>query len=326
MIPNLIFHLGDRKCGSTSIQHTLGQGLWHSDQGTLAYMAKDHNGPLAQSLVDMSDTGLAERRFANLAQRLGRVTADVAVVSAETFEDVAPKALAAMIEAHLPEYRNSLRLIAYVRLHAGRILSGFAEQIKRGQSLSDLAGFFAEGVFLERFTCFERFKSWKDTFGDQFELRVMDRTLLKDACVVRDFIDYALGGVEFSLEGQVDANPSLCLEDLAVLREMHRIMAAAPARSSALGAQLGSILSGMARVQSSRLMFPQALVQDTIDLCLTDAQSLDDGFFDGTPMADALMSLSAQAVADMASVRIEDHYSVDQIRMIQSLIKIMQKQ
>jgi len=323
MIPQLVFHLGDRKCGSTSIQHALAQKLWTSEHRSLAFMARDHNGPLAQCLVDMQDSDRAGNRFANLATRLARVEADVAVVSSESFEDVSPRALAQMIESYLPEYQADMRLIAYVRPHGARILSGYAEQIKRGQSLADLGEFFAEGVFLERFEYFNRFKAWKQVFGPRFELRVLDRSRLKGSCVVQDFLDFALEGAAFTLQGPIETNPSLCLQDLAVLREVHRVMGANPARASELGAKLADILAVLPRGKATKLQFPKALVQDTFDLCRQDAENMDKMFFEDTPMMDALTALSAHAVPDMPSLQMSDYYDADQIRLIRALIALL---
>lgn len=305
MIRDLVFHLGDRKTGSTSIQTTLTDGLWTSDSRTLFYTAQGHNGPLAHALAAMGNADNVVRRFNGLSQRLDSASGDVAVVSSETFEDVSPKALKRALEAYLPEYADHVRLIAYVRPHAGRVLSGYSEQIKRGQSLASLEEYFAEGVALERFTAFERFANWRAVFGDAFTLRPMIRDQLYNGCVVQDFMGYALNSTDFSLSWDPDANPSLSVQDMDLLRGFHSRMDAAgmtPAQASFLGAELGKQLAVHPDGAGQRLTLPAGLADQLIALCEKDAADLDAMFFDATPMADALLALRGQGT-DQAPAR-----------------------
>ena len=140
MTSDLVIHLGDRKTGSTSIQKTLTDGLWTSGSRSLYYTANGHNGPLAHALATGANADNIQQRFTNLGRRIARhaAKADVAVVSSEGFEDVSPKTLKMALEAYLPEYAGTVRLIAYVRPHGARVLSGYSEQIKRGQSVGSL--------------------------------------------------------------------------------------------------------------------------------------------------------------------------------------------
>lgn len=299
MIRDLVFHLGDRKTGSTSIQKTLNDGLWAAPDRSLYYTAQGHNGPLAQALASMGNADAVMRRFKGLSQRLDAasdtdVAPDVAVVSSETFEDVSPKALKMALEAYLPDYLDHVRLIAYVRPHAGRLLSGYSEQIKRGQSLARLEEFFAEGVALERFAVFERFASWRAVFGDAFTLRPMIRSQLHNGCVVQDFLSYALNSTDFTLSWDPDANPSLSAQDMDLLRGFHSRLDAghvSPAQASFLGAELGKQLADHPDQAGSRLTLPAGLVEQLTALCEKDAADLDRMFFDGTPMGDALRGL-----------------------------------
>lgn len=300
MIRDLVFHLGDRKTGSTSIQKTLTDGLWDAPDRALFYTAQGHNGPLAQALASMGNADAVMRRFKGLSQRLDAVASDadvapdVAVVSSETFEDVSPKALKLALEAYMPDYVDHVRLIAYVRPHAGRLLSGYSEQIKRGQSLASLEEFFAEGVALDRFAVFERFANWRAVFGDAFTLRPMIRSGLYNGCVVQDFLSYALNSTDFTLSWDPDANPSLSLQDIEVLRGLHSRLDAghvSPAQASFLGAELGKQLAEHPDPAGSRLTLPAALADQLIAQCEKDAADLDQMFFEGTPMGDALQGV-----------------------------------
>lgn len=306
MIRDLVFHLGDRKTGSTSIQKTLNDGLWAAPDRSLLYTAQGSNGPLAQALASMGNADAVMGRFKGLSQRLDAAPdADVAVVSSETFEDVSPKALKMALEAYLPDYVDHVRLIAYVRPHAGRLLSGYSEQIKRGQSLAGLEEFFAEGVALERFAMFERFARWRAVFGEAFTLRPMIRSQLYKGCVVQDFLSYALNSTDFTLSWDPDANPSLSAQDMDLLRGFHSRLDAghmSPAQASFLGAELGKQLADHPDQAGSRVILPAGLADPLTALCEKDAADLDRMFFDGTPMGDALRGLQgADAGAKTAS-------------------------
>lgn len=307
MIRDLVFHLGDRKTGSTSIQKTLNDGLWDAPGRSLLYTAQGSNGPLAQALASMGNADHVMGRFKGLSQRLDAAApdTDVAVVSSETFEDVSPKALKMALEAYLPDYADHVRLIAYVRPHAGRLLSGYSEQIKRGQSLASLEEFFAEGVALERFAVFERFAGWRAVFGEAFTLRPMIRSGLYKGCVVQDFLRYVLDSTDFTLSWDPDANPSLSAQDMELLRGFHSRLDAGhvtPAQAGFLGAELGRQLAERPDHAGQRLTLPAALAEQLAVLCEKDAADLDGMFFEGTPMGDALRDVQgADAGAKPAS-------------------------
>lgn len=296
MTCELVFHLGDRKTGSTSIQKTLTDGLWNSDSRSLYYTANGHNGPLAHALATGANPDNIQQRFTSLGQRLARhaADADVAVVSSEGFEDVAPKTLKLALEAYLPDYADAVRLIAYVRPHGARVLSGYSEQVKRGQSVGSLESYFSEGMALGRFDAFPRLSEWREVFGDAFTLRPMIRDGLYQDCVVHDFMRYALQSDDFSLSWQPDANPSLCAQDIAVLRDIHQRLDGAgvtAAQAGYLGSAIGEQMAEHPIQGGQRLHLPADLAEQVIAGCKQDAEALDRMFFDATPMSDALNAL-----------------------------------
>lgn len=296
MTSDLVIHLGDRKTGSTSIQKTLTDGLWTSGSRSLYYTANGHNGPLAHALATGANADNIQQRFTNLGRRIARhaAKADVAVVSSEGFEDVSPKTLKMALEAYLPEYAGTVRLIAYVRPHGARVLSGYSEQIKRGQSVGSLEAYFNDGMALGRFEAFPRLSEWREVFGDAFTLRPMIRVGLYQNCVVQDFLRYALQSEDFALTWKPDANPSLCAQDIAILQEFHRQLDGAgvtPAQAGYLGAALGEQMADHPIPDGRRLQLPEALAEQVAAGCKQDADALDGLFFEGTPMGDALEAL-----------------------------------
>lgn len=317
----LLIHLGDRKTGSTSIQRTLADRLWRAgdDAPRLAYPARLHNGPLAQSLANFQDTDKQAARFENLARRLGRLRgdADLAILSSETFEDVSPVALKRAIDTWLPDWRDGLRLVAYARPHGARFLSAYAEQVKRGQTWASPEEFFAEGVLLERFTMAERFSTWRKVFGEAFELRPAVDKCLVGGSVVDDFLTCALGcPVEVTWAAR--SNPSPDAAALAALRIIHGARDAAGLSPRALergGLAFAEALAEQPGTAGEKPGLTAALLADLRELCAEDAAILDEQFFDGTPMGDALAALQPGG----AGVAPEDHFSAQTQRIIAAL-------
>ena len=91
MIADLVIHLGDRKSGSTSIQHALAGKTLVCDTVSLLYPTKINHTPLAKFLTTKSQFQFCEKRFGLLAKRLATANEDVAVISAEDFESADPK-------------------------------------------------------------------------------------------------------------------------------------------------------------------------------------------------------------------------------------------
>ena len=125
-LTKLVFHLGDMKTGSTAIQTALSSKGWTCDSVKLLYPHGNRVSHItfAQSLsgkVDHSRTeGLVQEILTELQ---ANPDADVAVISAEHFENVDPQVLRQTIETYLPQYMADARFIAYVRPHADRFPS-----------------------------------------------------------------------------------------------------------------------------------------------------------------------------------------------------------
>ena len=220
----VVFDLGDRKTGSTSIQNVLRAGAWRCASKTLAYPYGQgvHHIPLARTLTDPPRFEERPKRFEDFDVRIDGSGADVAVISAEQFETADPADLHAAIEAHMPRCGEGARCIAYVRPHADRILSGAAERIKSGGLLGDLEQMHARALTSRILDYTPRFKRWRAVFGDRFELRPMIRDRLVDRDVVRDFFTAALGVDDFEILAQAEINTSLSLKDLVMVREFWR--------------------------------------------------------------------------------------------------------
>ena len=66
MVEEIVFHLGDCKTGTTSIQTVLSRGAWVSHAGPIAYPARFNDIPLAKTLSVPAEAPHEAERFGNL--------------------------------------------------------------------------------------------------------------------------------------------------------------------------------------------------------------------------------------------------------------------
>ena len=328
----LIFHLGDRKTGSTSIQTTLASGSVHCAGKTLLYPGQGqvNHIPLAKTLTDDGMANLRKPRFRAVVDEIAEKQPDVTIISAERFESVDPALLKRTMMLHMPDYVGTAKFIAYVRPHADRIVSEYAEQVKQGHAFGSLEQMHQRTLSRDRFQYTPRFQAWRDTFGDQFTLRPMIRDRLKDRDVVADFLDFALGGAGFEIRGTPAANESLTLEDLVLLR--HLQMRLGERRNGELqsgkastlqistGWELARRLSRQPAASSTKLRLHASLADAVVTEYLADAKALDAAFFDGTPMEDELRAAPGRAVEVAQSMDLADHYGAESVRLIDVLV------
>lgn len=321
----VVIHLGDRKTGSTAIQYALAAGAVRAPGLRIGYAAPINHIPLARSMIEPAE---ARHRAARLARALAPArdgTADVTIVSAEDFEVVDPRVLRDALDRHAPDLAGRIRLIAYVRPHAERLLSSWAERVKQGHFLGTPAELFERSQKRSLLRYAPRFRLWRDTFGDAFTLRPMIRDRLKGRDVVADFADFALQGAPFRLADPPAANESLTLQDLALMRALHLHFGPEIVRGKASHAQRAAgwafarILASMPPPSGgTRPALDRALAGRVQAACAADAAALDADFFagQGAPMTAALEAAMARAVAAPQSIRAEDHFGPAERRII----------
>ncbi|MDY6859529.1 MAG: hypothetical protein SWN98_09325 [Pseudomonadota bacterium] len=322
MVKSLVFHIGDPKTGTTSIQDALAMQNWTCAGPSVVYPARLNDIPLSKTFYDDAHKGENSARMLKLAARLAASNADIAVISAETFEHADPADVKSAIKTYLPTYANNVRVIAYVRPHADRLVSTYAERLKHGFFSGSLDELHERIKSAGNFQYYPRFSKWREAFGPAFELRLMSRDRLYQQDVVQDFLSFVLGHTDFTLNDDQGSNESLSLEDLAMLREFHLLVRnmkmhkkLAPARM-AVGWNFGRLLAEMPRKESTRLRLHRALVPDVIETYREDAAQMDSAFFEGTPLSDALLDAGAKAVDEPQSCNAEDHFSKDELRYI----------
>ena len=322
MAKSLVLHIGDPKTGSSSIQEVLRHRLWQSDAATLAYPDQLNAFPLANALSDPKQAEMRGPRWRALADWVATRDADVAVVSAEQFFRVDPEALQATLAEFLPDHADNIRIIAYVRPHAARLVSAFMQRCKAGLYMGDMETFFdrTQGESLLRYA--PRFRRWREVFGPRFTLRPMIRSQLRDGDVVSDFLDFALSGAPFTLRGAVEANPGLPLEFVAGLREVQGVLKRnqiANGTRHSVGDHIGRTLAQSHPGAGIRLQISQALYQDIKTLCADDAAALDAEFFGGMPvMVQALDEAAHDAIPVNQDTLTKAHHSEEVIQALRA--------
>jgi hypothetical protein len=333
----IIVHLGDHKTGSTSIQQVLSGGGIEAEQSLVFPVGtprRAHHNHVARALIRKvkrkKHKKIETQYFAEMAAEIRASDADIAVISAENFEFADPAELKAALDKHLPEFAETTRLIAYIRPHGERLLSSYAERVKQGLFLGSLAEFHAETEAEGEFHYAPRLAQWRGVFGDSFTARPFLRARLKDGDVVTDFLDWLFEGVAFSVRAPAQTNEKLSVEDLALLREIQRRLEDVRGAKSAprepvraLGWRLARMLSAIAGGSGTKLALDQGLVTQLQAAYGADAAATDAGFFEGTPLTEALAGLDAGAVPAPQSLELAEVVSPEAYRVSIAWIQLI---
>ena len=322
----LVFHLGDMKTGSTAIQTALSSRAWACESVRLLYPHgnKVSHITFAQSLSGRVDRSRTEKLVNEILDEIAGTPSDVAVISAEHFEHVDPAVLMVTIQKYMPEMLDEARFIAYVRPHADRFPSTYAERVKTGQFLGTLTELQEMLHSRENFVYTPRFLAWRKVFGAAFELRPMIRDLLFRKDVVADFLQFALQTEDFTVADTLDANESLSLENLAVVHQLHLRLSEGQRKfqnyQSTVGRALARRMNDSAYRKGTKVRIHKALAEVVRQQYTKDAAALDAAFFKGTPMMDALNTAPSQAVDEAQSLRIEDHFTEREQNLINTFV------
>ena len=333
MVSRLIIHLGDCKSGSTSIQSILANKSWDSKAHSILYPATFNHCNLAKSLHQKSLIKYQSKNFTEVAKQLINSDAEIGIISAEAFEFCDPELLADAINTYLPEYNDSVQLLAYIRPHCNRILAAFSEQTKKGHfnhSLAEFCNFFANN--LKRLNFAERCSQWKDIFGARYTVKPMIRDHLVDMDVVADFFSYIFRDQQFTIRGSTRLNESLSLEDLSILRYIHlSLLTTANQRilgQQRLGSHLASIFSQIPKdnISNTKLQFHSELFEEVCRLHRHDAERMDQLFFHDmdNPMTKSMEEFRNKTSSIEQSLNASDHFSAQSLRIVDAWLEFAQ--
>lgn len=315
-VGTLVFHIGDHKTGSTSIQDTFAAGRVRLEGRHLIYPAMlNHNHlveqfrvlyrgkPLPKRDKTAAKTAKSNFKLPALARRIGKSGADYALISGEVFENLEPKIFHDIIQTYFRSRAERIRIVAYVRPHAARLVSSYIEQVKIGWYQGDLESYFAHTLRNRRFFYAPRFKAWRTLFGQDFILRPMIRDHLHRGSVVEDFVQVAFDNSPYKIVEGPNANESLGLEDLMALKYMHsHFQETGQWLRHTVGWELARLLSQDKSSRSTKLRLHRALAEKVQAAYAADAVEMDASFFAGE-------CLLQQSLAESVETSVENAFS-----------------
>jgi hypothetical protein len=219
-----------------------------------------------------------------------------------------------------------VRLVAYVRPHGDKILSEFAERVKGGGVMGSLGDFFETMSASKYLDYMPRFEAWQNVFGDHFDLRPFVRGQLYQGDVVADFFRFALKSEAFELPNPGFTNTSLTISQLSLVREVHKHLSKeAPlkkgARARNAGQMVGRSVAGKIQLKglgqdSDKLRLSALIASQISERYAADAAALDAGFFEGTPMTQALEKIHLEAADSDQSLEAGEYFSADVVNSV----------
>lgn len=295
----LIFHIGDHKTGTTSIQYTFARKLVTLEGEKICYPARLAHNHLLGAAKSLEGSGPARRKavqqFEKLAARIRKSRADCVLISAESLESLPPEQLRSIIGTYFRDCADDIRVIAYMRPHAARVLSSYATQTKSGLFTgSGPAEFHRSQLEKGRLLCHPRFTAWRTAFGEAFILRPFIRQQLHRGDVVHDLVRHGFGRKRFSVASGPAANESLALDDLMRLKFLQGRLQHLPQKlRHALGWEFMRIASVLPPPETCvRPALHQSLARKIQADYLEDARTMDRDFFDGAPLMEQELAKS----------------------------------
>lgn len=329
----LVFHIGFPKTGSTSIQEAFATGgvkvagrrILYPAHVSHNYLPRQFEAWLRRGVVEPGAPG--RPGLADLATLLAARDFDDAVISSELFEGTDPADFDRVAREFLLPQVDDYRVICYVRPHAARILSSYAEQVKSGMFEGDMAAFHAKMLGMGRLFYAPRLAGWSAIHGDRFIARPMIRDLLHGRSVVEDFARTAFGPeAELQIAQTPPSNESLCLEDLALVGLLQRMVAQQPRPlRHALGWALAADFAKLRRERpGTRLELHRAMAEEIRRTYLEDARALDAGPFAAAPvMVRELDKAVDLARPEPQSLDPADVFGADELRNITVLTQLV---
>lgn len=323
----LILHIGDHKTGSTSIQIAFAKGQVSLKGHRVFYPAKLASNGLGEHIKAYRAAETAAERekagapIRKLAERVRASEADFTLISAEVFETIPAPHVKEILETFFADAVDQIRIFGYVRPHAARITSSYAERIKvgtKGALSASLDEFATRRRLLKEFTYLPRFTAWRDCFGEAFTLRPMVRSQMHNGSVVEDFIHHAFGGIPYTISGDSAANESLCLEDLMRLKVVQRGLKIPQGLHLKVGWEIARLLGHLPPAPTrTKLDLHHSLAVKIRKNFLQDAKAMDQTFFQGQPLMETELDLAVQkAIAEPMSTDPADYLSPGELHSL----------
>lgn len=312
MIKDLLFHIGDPKTGTSSIQMVLQRRAWRCDSLRLVPQDYVNATPLANALRSDGPAGALEREFSHIRDWFSAQDGDLGVVSSEYFARRSPVALRRALDSYFPAQSAGTRVLAYVRPHASRLVSAYGQRLKTGSFGGTLEEFAGYMVTVPTLFYAGRFPQWRSTFGENMTLRPFLRDELRDGDVTADFLFHALGTADFE-RLEIDAvNESLSVAELAGLRLVQTAFIAAGLADHhklALGGALQRRLGALPGRGGEKPALDRTTAERLHAAYAEDARALDQAFFGRPLMEEELLRARETARAAPQDFTPQRHFS-----------------
>lgn len=297
----LVIHIGDPKTGTSSIQKALQMDLVRSEVGSISgYL----NARMSANAVAIArsfhgrDPQRVRAAMAELGQWISTAPQDFLILSSEFFAEATPGVLKRAFLRRHPELAASMKVIGYVRPHAGRCLSAYSERVKCGYTFTSFTDWLPKFIASDAMRYAPRFLQWRKTFGDGFALRPFLRSELRNGDAVSDFFSIALGDLAPRIGSMEHENQSVSLRALAGLlafnRNLNRLSLNASQRIPLALAVAREIAPHpddrkpeLDRISTGRIF----------EACQNDARKLDRAFF-GRPLFEPELVRATEGGAD----------------------------
>lgn len=324
----LIIHIGDHKTGTTSIQNALAGGYLTIEGAELLYPARLNHNYLSGYIRAPQQGRQASQNLGPeaLAEQISQSSADYVVLSGEVFENIPAPVFYEMVERHFCSVVDHVRVLAYVRPHASRLLSSFGEQIKIGWFRKDMQTFFENNRQSGRFHYAPRFKQWRELFGEDFCLRPMIRSELKGGSVLEDFSEVAFDGLPCQIRELPVENKALDLRGLMFVKHAHAAFLDSNRwLRHTLGWELARRLSQYGETGlGETLQMDLPLAHQIVETYAADAAEMDRVFFKGRSLlTEELTSAPDKAIATAQSVDPKDYFTPEELRNIAVLSAVI---
>lgn len=328
----LIIHVGDPKTGTSSIQKALQMDLVTSGAGRIAGFLDSRGSANAVAIARCFHGRDPKRVKAAMRHLNGWITqtqAEFLVLSSEFFIDATPGVLRRALLRRHQDLAVGMKVIAYGRPHAGRILSAYAERVKCGYTLKDFPDWLPHFIAGGSLNYALRFGKWRAAFGDGFILRPFVRSELRGGDAVADFFGVATGDPGLAIRDMEHENQSLSLRTLSGLRLFNCSMDEAGISAKQRIPLARTIARAVVPHPSDLKPF---LDQGSIALiarsCREDARAVDEAYF-GKPVFAPEFALAERSGAEQSMSLMPDAYFTagelaalsDHAAALQSLLK-----
>lgn len=281
VIGTLVVHVGAIKAATTSVQVALAAGCAPQSGKILRYPAKSLNHNYLENIL----AGSEGRQHPQIRRLRGMMTAggpaDIAVLSGERLSVLRPAQLKTAIETCFGDLIGDYTILHYIRPHADRALSGYAERVKIGTCDIPLREYLTDLTERGHFQQTPKLRSWQKVFGARYRLRPMLPAAMVRGDAVADFFNTVLGELPPDWVAPVPVNESLSATGLAqVARFQQQLQAETAAVRHVMGYEFAAAYcQETADVPAVSVGMEADIAEFFVARHLADAEQLDREFF-----------------------------------------------